>query len=122
MTKKALQQATDSLEALFDFCPVELNKPGTQKAIASYKRGAAAAYADNGFREYLENAVKLSNHMLIRATTPEQMLYYKARMDAIMQIIAFGKYNFINSEMGKSSEQDRIASVESELRKTTHKQ
>lgn len=119
MKKNSLEKIGESLQQFFDFCPVDLNNAGTSKAIASFKKGSAAAYADNGFRAYLENAVKLSNQMLIRSTTPEQMLYYKARMDAVMQILSFGKYNFINSEMGKvPNEKEIISQVEADLEKT----
>ena len=89
------------LKELFDLYPIEDLQP--KKVSEEMKDGLSKAYANRGFREYLENAVKIALSNMAIAPDDVQITYYKSRVDVLQQLLAKGKqtYETINLPKGK---------------------
>lgn len=92
-----LKRVSERLGELFDLYPVELEE--SKDVTVAMCESLAKMFADTEYRKFLENSVKFANQNLIRSTTPEQMLFYKSRMETLMQILVKGKKHFIYFEM-----------------------
>ena len=80
------------LEALFDLYPIEDLRPLEVKE--EMKSGLMKAYADKGYRMYLENSVKIALKNMAVAPDQQQIIYYKSRVDVLEQLLAKGKQMF----------------------------
>jgi hypothetical protein len=80
------------LEALFDLYPIEDLRPIEVKE--EMKAGLMKAYADKGYRMYLENSVKIALKNMAVAPDQQQIIYYKSRVDVLEQLLAKGKQMF----------------------------
>lgn len=110
--KEPIEAVSDNLTSLLDLYPLDLTD-APKDVDLKMSDGLAQAYANNGFRQFVENAVRVNNRMLIKSSTPEHMLYYKARMDALLQILQLGKTYFVKFEMlRKRTEKERIDSID----------
>jgi hypothetical protein len=58
------------------------------------KSGLMKAYADKGYRMYLENSVKIALKNMAVAPDQQQIIYYKSRVDVLEQLLAKGKQMF----------------------------
>lgn len=95
--KTQLEKTSKKLEKLFDLVPVDLKEP---KEISTAMREALARmFGDPNLRGFLENAIKFANQSLIRSVKEDQMLFYKARIETLMQLLAMGKQHFVHFEM-----------------------
>lgn len=99
MTKAqtVVEKSPKKIELLFDLHPVDLNEP--REATAMMRQSLATMYGDNGFRAFLENAVKYANKSLISAASMEQVIFYRSRIETLMQLLNMGKQHFIHFEM-----------------------
>lgn len=95
-----LEKSAAKVEKLFDLYPLELNEP--KEATALMRQSLATMYGDNGLRAFLENAVKYANKSLISANSMEQVIFYRSRIEALMQLLNMGKQHFIHFEMLRS--------------------
>lgn len=80
------------MEALFDLYPIEDLQPIQVKE--EMRDGLAKAYANKGFRAYLENSVKIALKNMAVAPDQQQIIYYKSRVDVLEQLLAKGKQMF----------------------------
>lgn len=91
------KKISDKVGKLFDLYPLDL-KDAREVSIAM-REGLARMYGDPSLRAFLENSVRFANQNLIRSATSEQMMFYKARIETLLQLLAMGKQHFIHFEM-----------------------
>jgi hypothetical protein len=78
----------------------------------------ARMFGDNVLRSVFENLITVQNKNLISSTTELQHIYFKARMDTLLQLLEMGRAHFINFEMIRKkplTEEQRVKSIEAEL-------
>ncbi len=114
MVKKAakLEEVSEKLVKLFDLYPVDLSVP--KETTMAMRESLARLYADPAMRGFLENAVKFANRSLIASATPEQMLFYKSRIETLLQLLTMGKQHFIHFEM-KRAGKEPLRAVENSI-------
>lgn len=86
-------------EETIDLLGIDLSEP--TKINTMMREGLARMYGDEGFRTYLENAVKISNINLIKSMDngdAARGTYYANRMETILGIITKAKDNYVNFE------------------------
>lgn len=92
-----LKDISEKLGKLLDIHPMNFDDP--QKISIPMRESLARMYGDTNLRGFFENAIRLQNQNLLRATEREHMLVYKAKIEILMQVLAMGKENFIHFEM-----------------------
>lgn len=106
------EKTSKDLMKLWDLYPVDLTNAVT-KPTMEMKEGLASAFANLGFRKFMENCIRHVNQSLIGASTQEHMIYYKAQMKTLTEIMAAGKVVFVDSElMRNKSEREKALQVE----------
>ena len=92
-----LKKVSTKLGKLFDLYPMEF---GDYKEVTTAQRESLARmYGDTTLRSFLENSVRFANQNLIKSANHDQMLFYKARIETLMQLLTMGKQHFIHFEM-----------------------
>ena len=121
MTKKTtLQQVSEEVaKHLVDY-GLTLTDP-KQLTIAQGE-ALARMFSDTILRNVFENLIMIQNKNLIASTTELQHIYFKARMDTLVQLLEMGRAHFINFEMIRkrpTSEKQRVQSIEEALKAKT---
>ncbi len=100
MTEEEFQKIINArLEKLFDLYPIDDLRPiEVQEAM---KAGLMKAYADKGYRSYLENSVKIALKNMAVASDQIQITYYKSRVDVLEQLLSKGKQMFETIKLKK---------------------
>jgi pantoate kinase len=98
--KDTLKDTSEKLGKLFDLYPVDFTMP--KETNMAMREALARLYADPALRSFLENAVKFANRSLIASATLEQSIFYKSRIETLMQLLNMGKQHFIHFEMKKA--------------------
>ncbi len=99
--KKDVEKINKKLADSLEMFPVEFwNEPKETNMLM--REALARMYGDNHFRAFLENAVKYANRSLIASANMEQSIFYKARMETLVQLLNMGKQHFIHFEMHKA--------------------
>ena len=99
--KTVMETTTEKVSALFDLYPIELDEP--TKTTMGMREGLAQMYADPSMRAFLENAVRYATRSLVRSSTPESMIFYKSRIETLLQLLNMGKQHFVHFEMLRAS-------------------
>lgn len=102
MVKKEtkLEDVSKRLVGLLDLYPIDFSEP--KEANMAMREALARIYAEPALRAFLENAVKFANRNLVASATMEQSIFYKSRMETLMQLLNMGKQHFIHFEMQKA--------------------
>ncbi len=98
--KEKLVDISAKLIPLLDLYPIDFSEP--KEATMGMREALARIYSDPAMRGFLENAVKFANRNLIASATHEQMVFYKSRMETLVQLLNMGKQHFIHFEMQKA--------------------
>ncbi len=93
MKKDVLKEVSGHLSALLDLLPVDLDRP--REKTRAQEEALARLWADNGIRDAIESFIRVQNKNLIKASTELEHIYFKAKIDTLMQLLAIGKTNFI---------------------------
>jgi len=102
MAKKndTLENMSKKLEGLLDLYPIDFTVP--KDTTMSMRESLARMYGDPPMRAFLENAVKYANKSLIACSTLEQMIFYKSRIETLLQLLNMGKQHFVHFEMQRA--------------------
>lgn len=115
-TKSTLQKVSEEVaKHLVDY-GLTLTDP-KQLSVAQGE-ALARMFGDNVLRTVFENLIMVQNKNLIASTTELQHIYFKARMDTLVQLLEMGRAHFINFEMIRKrplTEQQRIKAIENQL-------
>ncbi len=95
--------------ALLDLYPIDLAEP--KETTMAMRESLARLYADPQMRSFLENAVRFANRNLIAAASQEQTLFYKSRIETLLQMLNMGKQHFIHFEM-KRAKKEPLSAIE----------
>lgn len=98
--KDTLKDTSEKLEKLLDLYPVDFAMP--KETSMAMRESLARMYSDPAMRSFLENAVKFANRSLIASATIEQSIFYKSRIETLLQLLNMGKQHFIHFEMKKA--------------------
>lgn len=101
--KSTIKDVSVKLEKLLDLYPVDLSMP--KETNMAMRESLARMYADPAMRGFLENALKFANRSLIASLSPEQHIFYKARMETLLQLLNMGKQHFIHFEMKRAGKE-----------------
>lgn len=96
---KFTKTINDRIDKLFDLYPIDDLRPS--ETTEAMKEGLAKAYADRGFRAYLENSLKIALSNMAKSPTQMEITYYKSRVDVLQQLLAKGKEVFTRVEVAK---------------------
>ncbi len=111
MTKKIAKIAEVSKKVieLFDLYPIDLTEP--KETTMAMRESLARLYGDPAMRAFLENAVKYANRSLIAAAEVDRHIFYKSRIETLLQLLNMGKQHFIHFEM-KRARKEPLQAVE----------
>lgn len=115
-TKTTLQKVSEEVaQHLVDY-GLTLTDP--KQITIAQGEALARMFGDNVLREVFENLIRVQNKNLIASTTELQHIYFKARMDTLVQLLEMGRAHFINFEMIRKkplTEAQRVQSIETQL-------
>lgn len=97
------------LDELLNLYPVDFSEP--KETTMAMRESLARLYGDPAMRAFLENAVKYANRSLIASVSPEQHIFYKSRIETLLQLLNMGKQHFVHFEMRKAR-REPLRSVE----------
>ncbi len=117
MTKEqtVLKDTSEKLEKLLDLYPIDLQAP--KETNMAMREALSRMYSDPAMRSFFENAVKFANRSLIGSATVEQMVFYKSRIETLLQLLNMGKQHFIHFEM-KKARKEPLQAVEHSVEAT----
>lgn len=95
-----MKDTSEKLDKLLDLYPIDFSTP--KETTAAMRESLARMYGDNAMRLFIENAIKFANRSLISAVLPEQMIFYKSRIETLLQLLNMGKQHFIHFEMKRA--------------------
>lgn len=99
--KSKLEETSRDLADLWDLYPMDFSGTVT-KPSSEMKEGLAFAFGNLGFRKFMENCIRHVNKSLIEAHEHDHMVYYRAQMKTLMEIMSAGKAVFVDSELHKN--------------------
>ncbi|MES2006863.1 MAG: hypothetical protein V4436_02010 [Patescibacteria group bacterium] len=112
MAKKidtTFEDTSKKLGELLNLYPIDLSEP--KETTMAMREALARLYSDPAIRAFLENAVKYANRSLISAISPEQHIFYKSRIETLLQLLNMGKQHFVHFEM-RQARKEPLRSVE----------
>ncbi len=98
-TRKTLERVSDKVDRLLDLYPIDLSEP--KETNAAMRESLARTYADPHMRAFFENAVKYGTRSLIKARNTDEMIFYKSRIETLLQLLNMSKQHFVHFEMMK---------------------
>ncbi len=104
------KDVSEKLGKLLDLYPVDLSEP--KETNMAMRESLARLYADPAMRAFLENAVKYANRSLIAAVSPEQHVFYKSRIETLLQLLNMSKQHFIHFEIKRAGRKEPLRAVE----------
>lgn len=98
--KDVLKEVSEKVDKLLDLYPIDFTMP--KETNMAMRESLARMYSDPAMRAFLENSVKFANRSLIASATQDQSIFYKSRIETLMQLLNMAKQHFIHFEMKKA--------------------
>lgn len=116
-----MKKLGSKLSKLFDLYPIDLGE--SKKINSAMRESLARMFGDTNYRLFLENSIKFANQNLLRSTTLDQNIYYKSRIETLLQLLNMGKQHFVHYEMIRTSvdKKKQFQKVDEELKNFKNK-